>query len=302
MTTRTTAPAGPAGPPGSTGSSSRTTSASWTREIRALHRERRAQRRRARLRRLTGSGRTGGPLLLVALLLIAGVAGLLVMFQPRRTAGSVTPLGTAQATDRRLPDTPVTLADGSDPVDPRTSGPAVFALAPIGCRCDAAAGTRPASPRTGTTCSFYLVDRTLPPLPAGLTDATAIRLVEPTGTVAARYDAEKDGSRVAGGPVLVLVGGRRPGGRGAAEADREHAGARAVERSSRRRRPPADRRGLYGGRRGDRPRAGPGLPPGADRGRDRGGGGAGRCRRAGASPARSRSPRPCWPASSRSAG
>ncbi len=57
-------------------------------EIRALHRERRAQRRRARLRRLTGSGRTGGPLLLVALLLIAGVAGLLVMFQPRRTAGS----------------------------------------------------------------------------------------------------------------------------------------------------------------------------------------------------------------------
>ena len=63
-------------------------------EIRALHRERRAQRRRARLRRLTGSGRTGGPLLLVALLLIAGVAGLLVMFQPRRTSGNVAPLGT----------------------------------------------------------------------------------------------------------------------------------------------------------------------------------------------------------------
>ena len=49
------------------------------------------------------------------------------------------------------------------------------------------------------------MDRTLPPLPAGLTDATAIRLVEPTGTVAQKYDAEKDGSRVAGGPVLVFV-------------------------------------------------------------------------------------------------
>jgi hypothetical protein len=173
-------------------------------DIRALHRERRAQRRRARLRRLTGSGRTGGPLLLVALLLIAGVAGLLVMFQPRRTSGSITPLGTAQATDRRLPDTSVELV-GDTTRRIRDFRPAVFALAPNGCNCDAALAA------VGTAAHkhnvrFYLVDRSLPRLPRGLTDATATRLVDRTGVVAERYNAEKDGKRVAGGPVLVFVG------------------------------------------------------------------------------------------------
>ena len=173
-------------------------------EVRALQRERRAQRRRARLRRLTGSGRTGAPLLLVALLLIAGLAGLLVMFQPRRTAGNVTPLGSAQTADRRLPDTPVRLVDGTTKRI-REFHPALLALAPNGCRCDAAltaAGT--AAHRHNLT--FYLVDRTLPPLPRGLTDATTVRLVEPTGVVAQRYNAEREGKRVNGGPVLVLVG------------------------------------------------------------------------------------------------
>jgi hypothetical protein len=175
-------------------------------EVRALRRERRVRRRRQRLRRLTGSGRTGAPLLLVALLLIAGVGGLLVMFQPRRTAG-VSTFGAAQATDRRLPDTVVTLVDGTNRRI-REFKPAVFALAPIGCGCDAEllrAGT--ASHRHNL--AFYLVDRKLPPLPRGLSDASAVRLAEPTGTVAQRYDAEKNGKRVTGGPVLVLVG---PGG------------------------------------------------------------------------------------------
>jgi hypothetical protein len=175
-------------------------------EVRALRRERRVQRRRQRLRRLDGSHLAGAPLLLVALLLIAGVAGLLVMFQPRRTTG-VTALGAAQATDRRLPDTVVTLVDGTTRRI-REFKPAVFALAPIGCRCDdqlLRAGT--ASHRHNL--AFYLVDRSLPPLPRGLTDTSVVRLVEPSGTVAARYNAEKDGKRVAGGPVLVLVG---PGG------------------------------------------------------------------------------------------
>jgi hypothetical protein len=173
-------------------------------EVRALRRERRAQRRRARLRRLTGSGRTGAPLLLVAVLLIAGVAGLLVMFQPRRMAGNVTPLAT-QATDRRLPDAPVRLVDGTTRRI-RDFRPAVLALAPIGCRCDAelaAAGT--AARRHNLT--LYLVDRVLPPLPPGLSDATTVRLVEPAGVVAERYNAERAGKRVDGGPVLVLVGG-----------------------------------------------------------------------------------------------
>jgi hypothetical protein len=173
-------------------------------DIRALHRERRAQRRRARLRRLTGSGRTGGPLLLVALLLIAGVAGLLVMFQPRRTSGSVTPLGTAQATDRRLPDTSVELAAGTAR-QIRDLRPAVFALAPNGCNCDAGLAAVGAAAHNHNV-RFYLVDRSLPRLPRGLTDATATRLVDRTGVVAEKYNAEKDGKRVAGGPVLVFVG------------------------------------------------------------------------------------------------
>jgi hypothetical protein len=177
-------------------------------DIRALHRERRAQRRRARLHRLTGSRRTGGPLLLVALLLIAGVAGLLVMFQPRRTSGNVTPLGTAAATDRRLPDTSVELVGGSTRRI-RDFRPAVFALAPNGCNCDAALAT------VGTAVHqhnlrFYLLDRSLPRLPRGLADATATRLVQRSGVVAERYNAEKDGTRVSGGPVLVFVG--RDGG------------------------------------------------------------------------------------------
>jgi hypothetical protein len=174
-------------------------------EIRALHRERRAQRRRARLRQLTGSGRAGTPLLLVALLLVAGVAGLLVMFQPRRTSGSITPLGTAQATDHRLPDTSVRLVDGSTRRI-RDFRPAVLALAPIGCRCDTEL-TAASVAAHQHRLNFYLVDRSLPPLPAGLTETTAVRLVEPTGVVAERYSAERDGRRVAGGPVLVLVAG-----------------------------------------------------------------------------------------------
>jgi hypothetical protein len=173
-------------------------------EVRALRRERRAQRRRDRLRRLTGSGGRGAPLLLVALLLIAGVAGLLVMFQPRRTPGNLTPLDTAEATGPRVPDAVVRLVDGTTRRI-RDLRPAVFALAPTGCGCDpqlAAAGA--ASHRHNL--SFYLVDRSLPQLPRGLTDARAVRLAEPTGAVARRFNAERDGQRVPGGPVLVLVG------------------------------------------------------------------------------------------------
>jgi len=127
-----------------------------------------------------------------------------VMFQPRRTSGSVTPLGTAQATDRRLPDTRVTLANGSVR-SIRDLRPAVFALAPNGCRCDAQLVAVSRDVREHNL-SFYLVDRSLPRLPKGLTDAGATRLVEPNGVLAAKYNAEKDGKRVAGGPVLVFVG------------------------------------------------------------------------------------------------
>ena len=171
-------------------------------EVRALRRERRVQRRRSRLRRLTGSGRTTAPLLMVAVLLIAGVAGLLVLFQPRRTAGTVTTIGAPPA-DRLLPDVPVTLVDGTRRAL-REFRPGVFALTPSGCRCDAALLTAGAVAHRHNV-TFFLVDRTLPALPAGLTEATTTRLVEPTGRVAERFGAEKNGRRVAGGPVLVLV-------------------------------------------------------------------------------------------------
>ena len=174
-------------------------------EVRALRRERRAQGRRDRLRRLTGPAHSSGPVLMVAILLVAGVTGLLVLLQPRRTAGVVTTAdGTAQNLDRRLPDVLVRLVDGTTR-RVREFRPAVLALAPAGCRCDAAlreAGT--AARRHGIP--FLVVDRTLPPLPPGLSSPTAIRLGEPTGEIATRYGAERDGRRVPGGPVLVLVG------------------------------------------------------------------------------------------------
>lgn len=172
-------------------------------EVRALRRERRVQRRRSRLRRLTGAGGTTGPLLLVAVLLIAGVAGLLVLFQPRRTAGTVAALDNAQTTDHLLPDVLVTLVNGNRRAV-REFRPGVFALAPAGCDCDAALLAAGLAAHRHNV-AFFLLDRELPPLPAGLTEATATRLVEPTGTIAERYAAEKNGRRVNGGPVLVLV-------------------------------------------------------------------------------------------------
>jgi len=173
-------------------------------EVRALQRDRRAQRRRQRLRRLAGSGRGTG-LLLVAMLLVAGVTGLLVLFQPRRTSGNVTPVdGSSQAADRRLPDVLVRLVDGTSR-RVREFRPAVIALAPVGCGCDPAlrdVGT--AAHRHGV--SFLMVDRRLPPLPRGLAEPTAIRLVEPAGVLARQYGAEQGGRRAPGGPVLVVVG------------------------------------------------------------------------------------------------
>ena len=173
-------------------------------EVRALHRERRAQRRRDRLGRLfTGHY---APLLLVAVLLVAGVTGLLVLLQPRRTAGAPTGLADTgvQATDRRLPDVPVRLVDGTTR-RVREFRPAVLALTPVGCGCDAALReTGVAAHRHGV--DFVLVDRTLPPLPRGLAEPATVRAVEPTGALAAAYGAEDGGRRAPGGPVLVVVG------------------------------------------------------------------------------------------------
>jgi hypothetical protein len=173
-------------------------------EVRALRRERRAGRRRDKLRRLTGGGRTAGPLLLVAVLLVAGVAGLMVLFQPRRTTSGAATLGTSQAGDRRLPDVSVGLADGTSR-RVREIRPVVLALATDDCDCDAALRDTAQAVRRHSL-SFALVDLTMPRLPTGLTAPGTIQLAEPTGAITERYGAVRDGRRVPGGPVLVLVG------------------------------------------------------------------------------------------------
>ena len=88
-------------------------------EVRALRRERRARARRDRLRRMVSPRGVAGPLVIVVLLLVAGFASLLVLFQPRRTATPPAPLATSGAGSGRdgkllglLPDLPVTQADG----------------------------------------------------------------------------------------------------------------------------------------------------------------------------------------------
>ena len=184
-------------------------------EVRALQRERRARARRERLRRLADPRRVTTPLVVVALLLVTAFASLLVLFQPRRPSTSpdaLNSLGTTGAPGARredlLPDVPVRLADGATR-SARNYRPAVLALAPLGCRCDPA--LRDVGLAAGRhDLTFLLVDREVPPLPRGLPAANAVRLAEPTGRLAARYGAERAGARVAGGPVLVLVG--RDGG------------------------------------------------------------------------------------------
>ncbi|MFL6128183.1 MAG: hypothetical protein ACJ73E_03855 [Mycobacteriales bacterium] len=177
-------------------------------EVRALRRERRARARRDRLRRLVSPRGPAGPLVIVALLMVAGFASLLLLFQPRRPTTSPAPLASSGAGSDRdgqlLPDLPVTQADGT-PARVRDFRPAVLALAPIGCGCDAALRD------VGLVVVqhgvyFLLVDRTLPALPAGLTGSGTVRLAEPTGVLATKYGAERAGRRTPGGPVLVLVG------------------------------------------------------------------------------------------------
>lgn len=173
-------------------------------EVRALRRERRAKARRERWRRLLGPRGVSGPLVIVVLLMVAGVASLTVLFQPRRPTTPPAPLATSGRNDGLLPDLPVTLPDGSSrPL--RSFRPAVLALAPVGCGCDrslAEIGT--ATVEHGV--QFALVDRRVPPQPAGLAADGTVRLAEPTGALAGTYKAEVGGRRAAGGPVLVLVG------------------------------------------------------------------------------------------------
>jgi hypothetical protein len=174
-------------------------------EVRALRRERRARARRARLRRLVNPRGVVGPLVIVVLLIVAGFASLLMLLQPRRPTASPAPLAApGVGTDERLPDVAVTQEDGTTR-RLRDFRPAVLALAPVGCGCDAALRD------VGSTVvrhgvSFLLVDRTRPALPVGLDEPTTVRLIEPTGTLPARYRAEQAGRRTPGGPVLVLVG------------------------------------------------------------------------------------------------
>jgi len=179
-------------------------------DVRALRRQRRAQARRARLRRLASPRGMAGPLVVVVLLMAAGLASLLVLFQPRRPTPSPAPASSGSRPPP-LPDVEVTEPDGTSR-QLREFRPAVLALAPAGCRCDEdLAEVGVAVVRHGL--QFLLVGRTAPALPAGLPAAGTVRLAEPSGALEPYLvdaangagGAEEPGQGAPARPVLLLV-------------------------------------------------------------------------------------------------
>jgi hypothetical protein len=173
-------------------------------EVRALHRERRAQARTAGLRRLFLTRRwrqygISGPIVIGVLLVVAGMASLMLMFPARRPVAKPVPLATGVRASGQegglVPDVNIRRADGA--VGPlRDYRPAVVALLPAACDCARRLRTY------GTAAfrhhlAFVLVGETLP---AELTDRAAVRAADPTGRLAGVY-------RVGHDPVLLLVRG-----------------------------------------------------------------------------------------------
>jgi hypothetical protein len=180
-------------------------------EVRALRRERRAAARGRRLRRVFPLHRLSAPVVVVVLVLAAGVTGLILLFQPRRPVASpAAPLATSSARIGQagglVPDVPLTFADGSTR-SVRDYRPAVLALVPTGCACDAALRESSlAAARHRVT--FLLVDRTAPgPTVTRGDRGTILRGTDPTGALARTYGASAEQAHAAGSPVLVLVSG-----------------------------------------------------------------------------------------------
>ena len=180
-------------------------------DVRALRRERRASARRDRLHRLLvprGWRRYGvsGPVAVVIIALIAGLASMIVLFEPRRSVVRTVPLATnalrpVGAEGGLLPDVVVYRMDGGTS-RLRDLRPAVVALLPTSCGCEnrlqqvGLAALRYRLP-------YVLIGRNLPAQPADLDERTTFRASEPTGVLARSY-------RLAEGPdehppVLLLV-------------------------------------------------------------------------------------------------
>jgi hypothetical protein len=178
-----------------------------TADLRALQRERRVESRRSRYRRLLFTRRWqrygfSGPIVVGVLVLVAGFASLMLLFQPRRPVTRPIPLATGvRGTGQEgglVPDLTVRRSD-AETMQLRGYRPAVLAVLPRSCGCASRLhmfGVAAAQHHL----SFVLVGTDLPPAPADLAEHSVIRASEPTGQLVEDYQAEKQ-------PVLLLVRG-----------------------------------------------------------------------------------------------
>jgi hypothetical protein len=179
-------------------------------DVRALQRERRVAARQRLVRRVLPVHRLSAPIVIVVLVVASALTGLVVLFQPRRPgAGQAAPLATpsAQVGEVRglVPDVRLDLADGSSKAV-RDYRPAVLALVPSGCACDAAVRETSLTAASHRVV-FVLVDPA-PPAPTTRADRGVIlRGTDATGTLARTYGAAGTRAHTAGSPVLVLVAG-----------------------------------------------------------------------------------------------
>jgi hypothetical protein len=181
-------------------------------DIRALQRERRAASRRRTVRRILPLHRISAPIVIVVLIVASGITGLVVLFHPRRAGvgatGSAAPLATPSAQVGQVrglvPDVRLTLPDGSAKAV-RDYRPAVLALVPTGCACDAAVRESSLAAARHQVV-FVLVDPGPPPSGATRPDRGAVlRGTDSSGTLARTYGSATEAAHDAGTPVLVLV-------------------------------------------------------------------------------------------------
>jgi hypothetical protein len=175
-------------------------------EIRALQRERRAMSRRTRMRRLFLTRRwrqygMSGPIVVGVLLVVAGMASLMLMFPARRQVTKPAPLATGVRPSGQegglVPDVTIERADGvSEPL--RGYRPAVIALVPASCGCEALLRTTGAAAYRHHLTLVLVGGTSLPPQPPDPGDRTVVRATEPTGKLARTYHAGRT-------PVLLLV-------------------------------------------------------------------------------------------------
>lgn len=172
-------------------------------DIRAYHREQRANARSERLRRLLLWNRFGpaGPVVLTTLFLMIGFIALMVLFPaPERHAATADPLATAVRTEGQegglVPDVVIT-PDHGDARSLRAYRPSVVMLLPE--RCDCAERIR-----TVTTAAqrhqvrTVLVASDTPGQISGVSDTDVVRAADPTGALADLF-------RLGDQPMLLLV-------------------------------------------------------------------------------------------------